>query len=65
MLFQFYMAVKQQNELIVECENKPKLRTFITFKDYQQLTAYVGNINLLASLDWVYYTLIGWKQLIM
>ena len=36
------MALKQQNELKIECENKPKLRTFITFKDYQQLPAYVG-----------------------
>ena len=30
------------NELRIECENKPKLRTFITFKNYQQLPAYVG-----------------------
>ena len=36
------MAIKQQNELRIECKNKPKLRTFITFKDYQQLPAYVG-----------------------
>ena len=36
------MTKKQQNELKTECENKPKLRTFITFKDYEKLPAYIG-----------------------
>ena len=40
--FKLSMAIKQQNELKVEWEDKPKLRTSITFKDYPQFSAYVG-----------------------
>ena len=36
------MFINQQNILKNECESKPKLRTFITFKDYKTLPAHVG-----------------------
>ena len=36
------MTIKQQNNVRIECEQKPKLRTFVTFKDYQNLPPHVG-----------------------
>ena len=36
------MHKKQQQTLKTECENKPKLRTFILFKDFQTLPPHVG-----------------------
>ena len=36
------MYNKQQVYLRAECENKPKLRTFVTFKDYATLAPHVG-----------------------
>ena len=35
--------VKRQQEIVkIECENKPKLRTFMLFKDFQALPPHVG-----------------------
>jgi hypothetical protein len=36
------MLSKQQELIQTECENKPKLRTFVTFKDYTTLPPHVG-----------------------
>ena len=36
------MAKKQQEIIKFECENKPKLRTFMLFKDFQTLPPHVG-----------------------
>jgi hypothetical protein len=35
------MILKQQNELLVKCSEKPKLRTFIKFKDFYSTPAYL------------------------
>ena len=35
------LFLKQQIEVEVECRNKPKLRTFILFKDFQNIPAYI------------------------
>ena len=35
---------KKQRELVkVECMSKPKLRTFVTFKDFENISPHVGN----------------------
>ena len=36
------MREKQQDLIKTECENKPKLRTFLLFKDFQTLPPHVG-----------------------
>ena len=36
------MIKKQQEILNIQCENKPKLRTFMTFKDFQTLPPHEG-----------------------
>ena len=36
------MYSKQQVYVKTECDNKPKLRTFVTFKDYATLAPHVG-----------------------
>ena len=36
------MMQKQVNDLKAQCASKPKLRTFITFKDFSNLPPYVG-----------------------
>ena len=34
--------IKQCNDLKLECQNKPKLRTFIMFKNFQEQPSYIG-----------------------
>ena len=36
------MREKQQDLIKTECENKPKLRTLLLFKDFQTLPPHVG-----------------------
>ena len=37
------MLIAQQSDIKIQCENKPKLRTFIKFKDFSNTPSYLTN----------------------